>query len=205
MIRLGGQVMNASAGVGSTARERLLTSAEQLFSERGYTAVTLRDIAEAVGVRQASLYHYFPGGKEQIFVTVTELGLERVRRELTSAANATLGQDLCVRLARCVHVLIGQPPIDLARMIRSDMPAIHPEHADRMTRQAFDALMVPLADVFRSARERGEQRMEDDLLLAGWLLGLIETIQIASQFSPRSSAMMANDLIDVLIDGVRTR
>jgi AcrR family transcriptional regulator len=38
----------------SEARERVLAAAERLFAERGYAAVTLRDIAAAVGIRHAS-------------------------------------------------------------------------------------------------------------------------------------------------------
>ena len=48
----------------SEARERVLDGAAKLFTERGYAAVTLRDIAAEVGIRHTSLYHHVPGGKE---------------------------------------------------------------------------------------------------------------------------------------------
>jgi len=41
----------------------------RLFQERGYTAVAMRDIAEAAGMRTASLYYHFPS-KEELFVSV---------------------------------------------------------------------------------------------------------------------------------------
>lgn len=41
-------------------RTRLLDAADGLFSRRGHTAVTLRDIASKVGMRHASLYYYAP-------------------------------------------------------------------------------------------------------------------------------------------------
>jgi AcrR family transcriptional regulator len=63
----------------SESRERVLQQAEHLFSERGYAAVTLRDIAAGLGIRQASLYHHVPGGKEQLYVEVTERNLRRIR------------------------------------------------------------------------------------------------------------------------------
>lgn len=195
------------AGGGPAARERLLVIAERLFSERGYAAVTLRDVAHNVGIRQASLYHYFPDGKEQLFVTVTEQGLDRVNAELAHTIASASSLNLREQLVRIANVLLGQPPIDLARMIRSDMPAISSEHAERLTRKAFETLIEPLARVFQAARERGEQRMplETDRLLAGWLLTMIETVQIAERFSPRSPHMMAEEMIGVMIDGVRPR
>ena len=39
----------------STARERVLGVAERIFSERGYRAVTLREIADELGMKKASL------------------------------------------------------------------------------------------------------------------------------------------------------
>jgi AcrR family transcriptional regulator len=41
-------------------RERILQVALDLFSERGYEATSLREIAESVGVTKAALYYYFP-------------------------------------------------------------------------------------------------------------------------------------------------
>ena len=54
----------------SDARQRVLDTAEALFLARGYSAVTLRDIADALAIKQASLYYHFPEGKEQLFVAV---------------------------------------------------------------------------------------------------------------------------------------
>ena len=42
-----------------TARDEILDAAGELFTTLGYTGTSTRTIAEAVGIRQASLYHYF--------------------------------------------------------------------------------------------------------------------------------------------------
>jgi len=44
---------------GETAREQILDAAAELFTTRGYASTSTRAIAEAVGIRQASLYHHF--------------------------------------------------------------------------------------------------------------------------------------------------
>ncbi|BBY89151.1 TetR/AcrR family transcriptional regulator [Mycolicibacterium tokaiense] len=44
---------------GVSARDEILDAAGELFTTRGYASTSTRTIAEAVGVRQASLYHYF--------------------------------------------------------------------------------------------------------------------------------------------------
>src|SRR5918996_2965322 len=41
-------------------RERILQEASNLFAKQGYRATTTREIAQAVGIRQPSLFHHFP-------------------------------------------------------------------------------------------------------------------------------------------------
>lgn len=44
---------------GSTGREQILDAAAELFTVNGFATTSTRAIAEAVGIRQASLYHHF--------------------------------------------------------------------------------------------------------------------------------------------------
>lgn len=60
-------------------RERIVAEAFELFAERGYRGVSVRDIAAAVGIKDASLYNHFPS-KQAIFDAIVQEGLERTRR-----------------------------------------------------------------------------------------------------------------------------
>ncbi len=51
-------------------RERLLQEALQLFRCHGYHGVGVSDILKAAALPKGSLYHHFPGGKDQIAVEV---------------------------------------------------------------------------------------------------------------------------------------
>ncbi|WP_267616220.1 TetR/AcrR family transcriptional regulator [Gordonia bronchialis] len=46
------------------ASRRILDRAEELFTARGVSSVTMRDVAQAVGCSRATLYRYFPGKTE---------------------------------------------------------------------------------------------------------------------------------------------
>ncbi len=50
-----------------TVRERLITSATQVFTRKGYAATTVREIVEAAGVTKPVLYYYFRN-KEGIYL-----------------------------------------------------------------------------------------------------------------------------------------
>ncbi len=48
-------------------QERLLDTAAGLFAKQGYAGVSMRDIARAVGVTQAAIYHHFPN-KDALYI-----------------------------------------------------------------------------------------------------------------------------------------
>src|SRR5690606_38542080 len=50
---------------GRTPRAEILDAAAELFTTQGYASTSTRGIADAVGIRQASLYHHF-GAKDDI-------------------------------------------------------------------------------------------------------------------------------------------
>ena len=67
---------------GGTPREEILDAAAELFTSRGYAATSTRMIADAVGIRQASLYYHF-ASKEEL---LEELLAGTVRPSLAFAA-----------------------------------------------------------------------------------------------------------------------
>ena len=71
--------------------QRVLDVAEVLFMDRGYNAITLRDIADELGIKQASLYYHFPAGKEQLFMAMAERLFERHQRGIERRAGNERG------------------------------------------------------------------------------------------------------------------
>lgn len=192
-------------GGSSDARTRVLDVAERLFGERGYAAVTLRDIAGELGMRQASLYHHVPRGKEELFVEVTERGLLRHEAGLEAAIGA--GADLEAQLTGAARWLLSQPPVNIGRMVHSDMPAIGREHADRLIDVSFRCLLLPVARALMGAEARGEILPQQPILLAATFINMIEGLWSAGGGGPLpvTKEEMADELIRVLFDGMRPR
>lgn len=88
---------------GATAREEILDAAAELFTTQGYATTSTRAVADAVGIRQSSLYHHFSTKddilEELLAETVTE-GLAFARA--VAAAPAT---DDAVSLAARLHAV----------------------------------------------------------------------------------------------------
>jgi AcrR family transcriptional regulator len=68
--------MGRPAGAGGDTRRRILDAALDLFSEHGYHATSMRDLARAVGVRESALYHYFPSKERLVEAVVQEVNRE---------------------------------------------------------------------------------------------------------------------------------
>lgn len=61
-------------------RKKILAKALELFSQRGYDAVSVGDIAAAVGVKAPSLYNHF-SGKRAIFDAIVEAAAEQYEQD----------------------------------------------------------------------------------------------------------------------------
>jgi AcrR family transcriptional regulator len=80
--RAGRPRLRPASNAGVPTREEILDVAAGLFVSQGLAATTTRQIAERVGIRQASLYYYF-AGKDEILL---ELLTQSVRPSLRVAA-----------------------------------------------------------------------------------------------------------------------
>src|SRR5690348_17874368 len=50
----------------SSSRDRMVRSAAYLFREHGYTGTGFSDVIAHSGAPRGSIYHHFPGGKDQL-------------------------------------------------------------------------------------------------------------------------------------------
>ena len=68
--------------------EQTLGEAHALFAERGYAAVTMDDVAAAVGVTKPLLYHYF-GNKERLYLACLEPAGDALVKTVLDAVTET--------------------------------------------------------------------------------------------------------------------
>ncbi|MGA2838461.1 MAG: TetR/AcrR family transcriptional regulator [Acidimicrobiales bacterium] len=73
-------------------QEEILRAAAELFASEGYTATSTRAIAQAVGLRQASLFHYYPR-KEAILAELLDRTLRPTLEMSRRLERAALGPE----------------------------------------------------------------------------------------------------------------
>jgi AcrR family transcriptional regulator len=96
-------------------REHILDVALQLMSERGSSAMSMRQLAQACGVQVAAIYHYFPSKDELLRSVVEERRYSS--RLLESPIELPADADPSERL-RAVYVLFWQGALEEEPVLR---------------------------------------------------------------------------------------
>ena len=125
------------------ARRLILDHAARLLRSNGYHQTSLREIAEAVGIRKASLYHHFRS-KEEIVEAVVNDGVRFVH-EAVSAALAAAGpaeprRRLEAAIAAHLSALHGHSDYTCASIKVFSFGENPTPEGVRSTRRAYDEL-----------------------------------------------------------------
>ena len=70
-------------------RAALVAATGQLLRRQGYSGTSVNDFLDAAGAANGSLYHHFPGGKEELARAAIDAAAEQVEAALQSAFEAT--------------------------------------------------------------------------------------------------------------------
>jgi TetR/AcrR family transcriptional regulator len=92
-------------------RNRILSAAEEVFAERGYTGATTREIAERAGIGKRMLFYYF-ANKDAVYRAV----LERIIVGLVAIYEQTRGEPGPVGLADGIEAITHFTARHLAAM-----------------------------------------------------------------------------------------
>ncbi len=113
--------------------------------------------------------------------------------------------NLSSQLNRMAGWLLAQPPLDMTRLARSDLPALSQDHAQTLLELGEVSLVKPIQHVLAQAYERGEIRLVDSKLVATAFLSLIDTVHDMHRYKNIPKQVLARDMIDILLDGMRRR
>ena len=69
-------------------KTEIISVAAKLFKEKGYSAVTMRDIAQAMDIKAASLYNHIKSKQEILVLIIIEIA-----EEFTQTMNEVVASD----------------------------------------------------------------------------------------------------------------
>lgn len=166
----------------------------QLFRQYGYDGATLSKISEATGLGKASLYHHFPGGKDEMVNAVLsylEQWLEQnILQDLRSDGDAlTRFQRMCDHISDLYEG--GQQPCLFAILLMGSARDVFHPKLQTLLHTWVDAITVVLIKAGldeTQAKQRGEDAViavQGSLVLSHGLNDFVPFQRVIKQLPPQ--------------------
>jgi AcrR family transcriptional regulator len=186
---------------GEATREKLVTAARELFSERGYAAVGTNEVVRRAGVTRGALYHHFRD-KKDLFRAVYEQ-TEREIVEGTAATIATIDDPWEMLVAGIRSFFDACMDPRLGRIGLVDGPAVLGWREWREIGSRYGMGLVTLG--LQNAMDAGALRQADVGQLAHLVFGALgeAAMLIASAEDPLAARESAESTTLVLLEGLK--
>ncbi len=148
----------------------ILEVAERLFSETGFDAVSINDIARGAGVSKANVFHHF-GSKEGLYMTVLKHACRRSAQALDAPAEdlaAPPEQRLRGFFVRHLEALFAHPLA--TRLMQRELLEHGSQRGRRLAEEVFAEDFSRLVDLVRAGQRQGALRADLDAALLAFLL-----------------------------------
>jgi len=185
-------------------RELILEAAAQIIRKKGFHAASMKDIADAVNLQKASLYHHF-SSKQEILLALLDQALDL----LIERFSAVITQDMPVdeKLCRAVRVYLGSlaEHADLAAVLLLEHRSLDPEYHERHIprRDRFERLW---RDLIQEGVESGVFHNTDPSMTVRALLGVMNwTITWYRSDGLFSIGQISDQFAALFLDGLRGR
>ena len=107
-------------------RSDILQAAAQAFRQKGYHAASMQDIADAVQLQKASLYHHVEG-KQDILLAILDHALDLLIADLEEVVSSELPPDQKLRQAMQAYVGRLTQDADLAAVLLLEYRSLEPK------------------------------------------------------------------------------
>ena len=155
-------------------RRDILTAAAQIISQKGYHATSMSDIAAAVNLQKASLYHHV-SSKQEILLSLLDEALELVCSRVSAVVLEPMPLPQKLRSAIKTYLRTLTEKHDLAAVLLLEHRSLNEEfriqHFPR--RDRFELLW---RDLLMSGAMEGIFEIEDIHMAARALLGLMNWV-----------------------------
>jgi AcrR family transcriptional regulator len=152
-------------------RAEICRTAAQIFLERGFDGTSVSDLARALGMTKAGLYHYFIS-KEALLFEIMSFGLDQVRDEVVVPVRAVRNPEARLRQIVIRHARITTRARGAVARLVDETRALPPslrKKVEQRQRVYFDLIR----DTVGELKASGRLRDIDPTVAAFSLLGMI--------------------------------
>src|SRR5262245_39742272 len=184
----------------NSRRAEICRAAARIFRQRGFDATSVSDIARALKMTKAGLYHYFTS-KEELLLEIMMFGLDNVRDEVIIPARAIRDPEQRLRQIVIRHAQIttrAEGSVAQIDEIRA-LPPFAQKKVKELQRKYFDLVR----DTLRELKAAGRLRAVDLTVAAFSTIGMILWMPRWFRQGGRLNAeQAATEIADLTLAGV---
>lgn len=188
-------------------RETLLAAAKRVFSEKGYAAATIADVARAAKLSYGSVYWYFDS-KEELFDALMDAGEADLRTRILDALDDAGPADLEGALRTSVQATFEHFDADpeATRLLFRDSYALGGRFEAHLLR-IYEGFIDDLEATITAGQREGGIRKAPTRLVAFSLAALIGQLAYRrlTTGDGMSPAELADFVVTLVMDGLRKR
>ncbi|HSO27643.1 MAG TPA: TetR/AcrR family transcriptional regulator [Anaerolineales bacterium] len=185
-------------------RDDILDAAAQIFREKGFHAASMQDIAQAVNLQKASLYHHV-NSKQEILVSILDRALDLLIERMQADLIQPMPPDKALRQAMRTYLQAMLDHRDLAAVLLLEHRSLNAEYKARHMprRDRFERMW---RDLIQSGLDAGVFCCTDPAIAARALLGVMNwTITWYRPDGSLSSGEIAEQFSGLFLHGLLTR
>ena len=185
-------------------RKEILDASAQIFSQKGYHGTSMQDIAGAVNLQKASLYHHV-SSKQEILFELLNRGLYLLTDKVEHSINIACPPDENLREAIAAYLTALTEHQHVTSVLLLEYRSLEPQYLKRhiIERDRFEQL-------WRNLIESGVQEnifsCDDPSMAARALLGVMNwTVTWFRSDGPMSAGDIADQITDLYLLGLTPR
>ncbi|MCX6081869.1 MAG: TetR/AcrR family transcriptional regulator [Chloroflexi bacterium] len=184
------------------SREAILESAAQVIRQKGFHAASMADIAEAVQLQKASLYHHF-SSKQDILLELLDRALDMVIEGMAGVMAQNLPADQKLRVAVRLYLKTLSEQGDLVSVLLMEHRSLDPEYHSKHIphRDRFEQMW---RELIQEGADTGVFIVENIPLTTRGLMGVMNwTITWYKPDGALSIDQIADHFTDLFLTGLK--
>jgi AcrR family transcriptional regulator len=191
-------------------REQIINAAMHVFSEKGFTKATNKDVAREAGITPGLIYYYFESKQKLLEAMIESRSPIRLLASLTPQVLA-LPPEAFLRfiIRQILNIIEGENFIQIIRVMLPEI--VHNPEMTPTVAGFFQRAIGALTSYFESKMEAGELRRSDASLTAQVFLGSVMGFVLRRHIIRDEQALqytreqIADAIVDTVFSGIAPR
>ncbi len=182
-------------------KQVIRAAARRLFAEHGYNAVSMRDIAQAIGKQPGGIYNHFPT-KQSILVDLMQENLTRAHAAVIDPINRSAAPEQQLEAFVRGHVQYHIDNPDDIFIAYMELRSLDPENATQIMAER-DRYEVALRAILSAGLRDGGFKLSDPAIHARSILSMLGGVTVwFRETGPQSPSDVAECYVQAALQSV---